>query len=30
VEPSARIPPISWRYRATHWLDTAKHTVDLT
>ena len=30
VEPSARIPAISWRYRATHWQDTAEHTVDLT
>jgi hypothetical protein len=30
VEPSARIPPISWRYRATRWVDTARHTVDLT
>jgi hypothetical protein len=30
VEPSARVPPISWTYRGEHWDDTAAHPVDLT
>jgi hypothetical protein len=30
VEPSARVPAISWTYRGEHWEDTAAHAVDLT
>jgi hypothetical protein len=30
VEPSARVPSISWTYRGEHWEDTAAHPVDLT
>ena len=29
VEPSARIPPISWTYRGETWTDTERHTVEL-
>jgi hypothetical protein len=29
VEPSARVPPIRWRYRGEQWEDTAPHRVEL-
>jgi hypothetical protein len=29
VEPSARVPPIQWRFRGERWEDTAPHTVTL-
>jgi len=29
VEPSARVPPITWRYRGETWQDTSPYTVEI-
>jgi hypothetical protein len=29
VEPSARLPRISWRFRGERWEDSEAHRVDL-